>query len=946
MCLVLLDLTTPSPGANVSTDGILTGWSEAAIMCSLLLGRDRELAILVAACRAASAGRGSTTVVAGEPGIGKTALLAAVATSDLAARVLRATGVEAESAVAFATLQALLWPLRDGLDELERGQAALLQSVLELGPSVSTSTFAIGAAVLGLLSSCDEPLVAIVDDAHWSDVASQEALGFVGRRLEHERVALLVGVRTGATSLFDDRSFVRVDIAGLDAGAARSLLAQASPNLAAPVAEQLLEACAGNPLGLLELPSVLTEGQREGIEPLPAALEAGPLVQRAFAARAAVLSDAARSALLLLAASGDAQTALAAIDADERIALVDGETAGLISRRGRPRFRHPLVKSAVYGAAAGAERRAAHRRLAAVSEGARRAWHLAAAADGPDEGVAQALEAVAVQAGRSGGVAAQAQALERAAAMTSDERRADRLLVAGQAWRRAGRIEHARELLGRALDLATDDDTRGRIQLERGLNRLRALSYREAYELLSAEASRAAKTDPALAARLYAAVTLVANVYREAPPALASAEEAVRLAGRRGDEVELEALFALVSARMSRGLPPDDEDDEAVTRAAELLDKPELRTGEQPHWIAYSLAELERDEQARTLSDLALGEARAAGDVWSLCYGLYARAAVELVGGRLDAARTWAAEALPLAEQIGERWRLEQAQFVRVEIEGMRGSLATREDARVPSLAAGETPGAPDAVVALHLGRSLLALGRFEEATALLEVAAREFSAGTPRAWYRFITLDLAEAFAATRRRADAEVLVRDAVPGIEGCRLVRPRARLARVRALLAPERAIDVAFAQALVLLEEVPHVLEHARIELCWGERLWECGRSGEAVPQLEHALARFDALGAVGWSERARRALEAATGSRRPIQPRRTDVLTAQELRVARHAAGGMRDREIAASLYLSPRTVESYLQSAYRKLGVSNRTQLAGVLAAEGISALAAVAKNP
>jgi len=174
----------------------------------------------------------------------------------------------------------------------------------------------------------------------------------------------------------------------------------------------------------------------------------------------------------------------------------------------------------------------------------------------------------------------------------------------------------------------------------------------------------------------------------------------------------------------------------------------------------------------------------------------------------------------------------------------------------------------------------------------------------------------------------------------------VRPRARLARVRALLAPERAIDVAFAQALVLLEEVPHVLEHARIELCWGERLWECGRSGEAVPQLEHALVRFDALGAVGWSERARRALEAATGSRRPVQPRRTDVLPPQELRVARHAAGGMRDREIAASIYLSPRTVESYLQNAYRKLGVSNRTQLAGVLAAEGISALAVVPKNP
>lgn len=905
--------------------------------------------MLVAACRAASDGRGSTAVVAGDPGIGKTALLDAVATADLAALVLRATGVEAESTVAFATLQALLWPLRAGLDELERGQVALLRSVLELGPGVGTSTFAIGAAVLGLLSSREEPVVAIVDDAHWADVASQEVLCFVGRRLEHERIALLVGVRTGEPSLFDEeRSFARVDLAGLDTEAARSLLARVSPTkLAASVAERLLEACAGNPLGLIELPAVLTAAQHEGTDPLPAALEAGPLVQRAFAARAAVLSDASRSALLLLAAAGDAEAALGAMDGEELTALGEGERAGLICRRGRPRFRHPLMQSAVYGAAAGADRRDAHHRLAAVFEGPRRAWHLAAAAEGPDEDVAQALEAVAAQAGRSGGVAAQAQALERAAAMTSDdERRADRLLEAGQAWRRAGRIEHARELLGQALDLASVDDTRGRIQLERGLNLLRALSYRDAYELLSTEARHAAKTDPALAARLYAALTLVANVYRDAPPALASAEEAVRLSGRRDDEIELEALFAFVSARMSRGLPPDDEDDEAVARAAELLDTPELRTGEQPHWIAYSLAELEHDGKARVLSDLALAEARAVGDVWSLCYGLYARAALELVGGRVDAARTWVTEALPLAEQIGERWRLEQADRVRIEVEGVRGSLAAWEDALVHSSAATEATGAPNTDAELHLGRSLLARGRFEEAAAHLEVAAREFSAGTPRAWYRFAPLDLAEAFASSRRRTDAEVLVRESVRGIEGCRLLRPRARLARVRALLAPEAAIDTAFAQALAFLDNVPHLLEQARIELCWGERLQQSGRSGDAVPHLEQALARFEALGAVGWSERARRGLEAATGSPRPVQPRRTDVLTAQELRVARHAAGGMRDREIAASLYLSPRTVESYLQSAYRKLGVSNRTQLAGVLAAEGISSLAAAGKDP
>ena len=172
----------------------------------MLLGRDRELGVLVDACRAATAGRGSTVVVLGEPGIGKTTLLATAGAADPGRLVLRTTGVEAESTVAFATLQGLLWPLRDGLDELEGGQARLLRGVLDLGPQLGATTFAVGAAALALLSisSEEEAVVAIVDDAHWADVASQEVLCFVGRRLQHEHVALLVGARDGEPSLLAD----------------------------------------------------------------------------------------------------------------------------------------------------------------------------------------------------------------------------------------------------------------------------------------------------------------------------------------------------------------------------------------------------------------------------------------------------------------------------------------------------------------------------------------------------------------------------------------------------------------------------------------------------------------------------------------------------------------------------------------------------------------------
>jgi len=241
-----------------------------------------------------------------------------------------------------------------------------------------------------------------------------------------------------------------------------------------------------------------------------------------------------------------------------------------------------------------------------------------------------------------------------------------------------------------------------------------------------------------------------------------------------------------------------------------------------------------------------------------------------------------------------------------------------------------------DIDAALNLGRALLALGRADDAVPHLESATQAFAEGRPRGWYRLVPLDLAEAYIRAGRARDAEVLLRETAPAIETCRLARPRTRLARVRGLLAAEAKVDAAFGAVLASLEDRAQPFERARGELSWGERLRAVGRGPEAVAHLEHALAHFEALGAVGWASRARAELEAVTGAPRTPQPRRTDVLTAQELRVSSYAAAGMRNREIAATLYLSPRTVESYLQSSYRKLGVSNRTQLAGVLAADGI----------
>lgn len=903
-----------------------------------LLGRERELALAVEVCR----GTGEALVVMGEPGIGKTSLLTAAAYAVPDRLVLRATGVEAEATVAFATLQGLLWPLRDNVDELAGNQAALLRGILDVGPSGEASEFAVGAAALTLLSlsACERPIVVVIDDAQWADVPSQQVACFVGRRLEHEPIAMLAGVREGhACLLADERSFARLELGPLDADSSRNLLDRSGQALAPGVATRLLEVCAGNPLGLIELPQLLTEAQRRGKEPLPPAFGAGPLVQRAFAEHVSCLAPDARRGLLILAAAGEADPVLL-----QRVgvSLVELEESGL----GGIDYRHPLLQSAAYGAASPAERRTAHRVLADALSGQRRAWHLAEATAAPDESVAALLEQAADEAGRSGGAAAQGQALERAADLTpDDERRARRLLAGAQSWVRGGDADRAQALLDQALPLAATPRARAEIQLERGNALVRTGDSNAGEALLLAEAERAAPSEPKIAARLLVGAALAAHVRPDAAAAIALAERARSLAGNGGDRVELEAVSALVEVRTAAGSPPDEEDFSLVARAAELLEDSGVRAGsEELHWIAYCVALHEHDVAARRLSTIGLADARAAGDVWLLCWAMCARAAIEQVTGRVDVARTWASEAVTLAEEVGEAMRLSEAYGLLAEAEAARGCLDDCEQAVAYKEVHWDVQS--EFYRALWIGSACLASGKFEESVTYLETAARYMREGVGRAWYHLIPLELAEAYVAVRRTKDAEAIVRPVAGEIERSRLVRPLAKLSRVQALLAAEGKIDAAFAATLSLLEQVPHQLEQARTELCWGERLRSAGRSQDAVVHFEHALTRFDALAAVGWAERARRALEAASGISRPAQPRRTEALTPQELRVARYAAGGMRDREIAVMLYLSPRTVESYLHNAYTKLDISNRTQLAGVLAADGVRAAETVEQSP
>ena len=386
-----------------------------------MFGRDAEVAAIEALVRAARGGRSGALIVSGEPGIGKTAVLARAREAAGDALVLEATGSEAESHLAFAGLADLVGPVLGHIDEIPGPQAVALRGALALGPPQPGDRFTAYAATLSLLAAAAErrPVVCIVDDAQWLDAESFEAIQFAGRRLGAEGVALLIGVREGANPVTDASALPRLRLTGLDDGAAaRLLVVHAAVAPAADVQRALVGGAAGNPLALIELASGLDEAQLTGRSPLPDPLPVGRHLSRALLRPLDDLPESTRRALLV-ASAGDGSAAYLgeALRADGRsfADLEPAERAGVVGvGPSRVLFSHPLVRAAVYQAAPAPDRRSAHAAHAVAAErvnetGAlgRRAWHLALASAGPDEAAAAELERAARDAvGRNGHAAA------------------------------------------------------------------------------------------------------------------------------------------------------------------------------------------------------------------------------------------------------------------------------------------------------------------------------------------------------------------------------------------------------------------------------------------------------------------------------------------------------------------------------------------------------------
>src|SRR5215469_10378974 len=443
----------------------------------MLYGRSEQLVAIDRLLKGMRSGRAGALVLRGQAGIGKTALLDAAEQKASGARVLRVTGVESEVELPFAALHVLLRPVLDEIGALPGRQAAALRGAFGMAEAAVADRFLVGLGVLSLVAELaeDRPVLVLVDDAQWVDRASADALVFAARRLYAERAAVLAAARDEPGGGLLGLPELRVD--GLDREAAEQLLGGAG--LVAAVRDQLIAEAGGNPLALIELSRGLSGPQRAGsVTPLalPAASPAGR-VQQAFAARIGGLPQECRRAMLVAALGGMADLAevsrAVAAEGGSLTDLAAAERAGLV--RVTPagvRVAHPLARAAVLAGSDVAERAAGHRALAGVLDGDRRAWHLAALADGPDEQVAAELDAAAQRAGRCGSRAAASAAYERAAAMSADPAdRGRRLAMAAEAAIDAGQLPRAAGLARQAGQLVTDPAAaatlaRGRAQLE------------------------------------------------------------------------------------------------------------------------------------------------------------------------------------------------------------------------------------------------------------------------------------------------------------------------------------------------------------------------------------------------------------------------------------------------------------------------------------------------
>lgn len=912
-----------------------------------LVGRAGEHARLDAVVTGAAAGSGGALALVGEPGIGKSALLsAAVAQANGRVRVLTATGAEAERDLPYAALLSLLRPTLDRIGTLPAVQARALEGALAVGPPAPGDRLVVHAAALGLLSAAaaERPVLAIVDDAHWLDEASAAALLFAARRLDGEPVALLLALRPDEGRWLDLRGVEELAVAGLSRKNAGVLLRRVTPGRTVPpeVVERLHAVTAGNPLALLEAPLHVPPEQLSGRDPLADPLTIGPGVQAGYRRRLARLPLATRTALLLAAASGaepldrilraadDVGVGLSDLEPAEADRLVE-VTADAI------RFRHPLVRAVAYQDAPAPARRRVHRALAAHTTGARRASHLWASAAGPDPRAAGELEAAATDARQRTGWAAAALAMERAARLSAPgNERAGRLLVAAQDRLVAGEAARAADLAREALAEAGELALVAELKALLGTIDMLAGSLEEGFHTLSAAGETIADSDPDRAAWMFATAALTCFMAARVPLGLGTSTRAYACAQRAGGRTEQIVGVLHGCARILAGYDEGDGERPLIDAWPDVFDDRILLPGA-PHLLAplHTLAWLERYDDVDAFAARVEAMAADRGAVGALPLLRSGQLETDLRRGDWSLARARASEALRLAAETGQSLQRAIPICVLARIEAAMG-LEKECRASVQQMLELALPAGGRSMAAFGeaaLGLLELGLGRAARAVDHLDGAARLCEVGGQRD--PSVVQHLPDRVEAHLRAGDvegAEAALRQLEAMAERTRRPWPLATAARCRGLLADDDAFDEYFERAYALHGPAASPFELARTELCHGERLRRARRAREAREPLRAALERFEGLGAAPWAARARTALRAAGGGANAPRGATTRTLTPQELEVALAVARGGTNREVAAAMFVSPKTIEVHLSRIFRKLQVRSRTELALLLA--------------
>lgn len=905
-----------------------------------LLGRHQEWATLSSFLQEVMASHGQAVVIKGEAGIGKTAILNRLAEAASACRILRTTSVESEMEFAYSGLQQVCAPLLTHLEALPEPQRQALSTAFGLSAGEAATPFMVGLAVLSLLSeaAASRPVLCLVDDVQWLDRFSTRVLAFVARRLLAEPIGILFALRE-PLSVPDLTGLPTTTIEGLSFSDATALLdAELRGPLDERVRQRLVHETRGNPLALLELPRNLSVEELAGGFRLPDVRPLANRVEQSFIQRSLKLPEEARKLLLIAAAEPIGDPGLL-LRAAARLGIDPGaagpaEAAGLIEIGVQVRFCHPLVRSALYSAATVPDRREAHAALAeatdASSDPDRRAWHLAQAATGTDEGVAAELVASADRARRRGGNAAGAAFLRRATELTPHPgQRAARALEAARATFDAGAPDSAHVLLATAELGPLDDLQRARLARLRAQVEFARKRGTDAPAMLLEAAQRLEPLDAALARETYLdafAATLFSGRLGDPTSLHAVAEAALVAPAGPGPERPLDVLLEALATRFSQGSQA------AAPLLRSALERFEVAAASQGGgsagwlWLAWFVAGDQWDGDCwHDLAERAMDLTREVGALIVLPVSLESGAAALVHSGRFAEAAALLHESDSISEATGNEplrytslvlsaWRGNEQETLRL-VDERLADAHRHGEGRVIGLAA-----YVKAVLYNGLGRYDLALAA---ASAGVEYDDLEITG--------FALVELVEAAVRAGDMATAAGAMERLEARTRAVNTFWGRGVEARSRALLRSGAEAEALYAAAAHDLERSRIPIHLARARLLFGEWLRRENRRDDARVQLRQAHEAFSEFGAEAFAERTRRELLATGETARPRTEASRDQLTPQELQIARLAATRLTNPEIASQLFLSHRTVEYHLHKVFGKLGIGSRKELDAAL---------------